>query len=117
MNRPTVDKLMAKIDSHIMLGIFDELNEGVVPSSGLARTLVRDINHMIDSGTLCIDRHTYRKLYLPTLAKAVQKEMARRYAVALHDHTIQSKQTLSASCEQIAFNLVEQVKQINEEAL
>ena len=38
------------------------------------------MNRMIDKGELCINPTTYRKVYLPTLAKAVQKEMARRYA-------------------------------------
>jgi predicted SprT family Zn-dependent metalloprotease len=38
---------------------------------------------MIDRGELCINPTTYRKVYLPTLAKAVQREMARRYTQAL----------------------------------
>lgn len=76
---------------------------------------------MIDQGKLCINPSAYRKVYLPTLAKAVQKEMAHRYTMLLKGHTafMMSETMVAAttetSCEQTALNLVEKNEQVNME--
>ena len=79
----TLEKLLTKTSDGDLLDIQKELIEGVVPATGYAHSFCRKVNKMIDKGELCINPTTYRKVYLPTLAKAVQKELARRYTQAL----------------------------------
>lgn len=79
----TLEELLTKTSDGELLDIQIELLEGIVPATGHAHSFCRKINKMIDKGELCINPTTYRKLYLPTLAKFVQKEMARRYTQAL----------------------------------
>lgn len=79
----TLEELLKKTSDGVLLDIQTELINAVVPATGHAHSFCRKINKMIDRGELCINPTTYRKVYLPTLAKAVQKEMARRYTQAL----------------------------------
>lgn len=79
----TLEKLLTNTPDGELLDIQRELLSAVVPATGYAHSFCRKVNKMIDRGELCINPTTYRKVYLPTLAKAVQKEMARRYTQAL----------------------------------
>lgn len=84
MRKPmTLEELLKKTPDGELLDIQNELLTTVVPATGYAHSFCRKVNKMIDKGELCINPTTYRKVYLPTLAKAVQKEMARRYTQAL----------------------------------
>lgn len=76
----TVEKFIVAMDDELILNIYDEVVTGIVPATGYAHGACRKINRMIDKGQLCINQTTYRKVYLPTLAKLVYKELARRYA-------------------------------------
>lgn len=78
-NKLTLESLLTRIDDGTLLDIQLELITGIVPATGYAHKFCRRVNKMIDQGELCINPTTYRKVYLPTLAKAVQKELARRY--------------------------------------
>lgn len=80
MNRMTLEQLLATEQDSELLAIYNELNDCVVPSTGAAHGYCRKVNKMIDRGELCINPTSYRKVYLPTLAKAIMKEMANRYA-------------------------------------
>ena len=75
----TLEQLLTKEPDSILLDIQLELLEGVVPATGYAHSYVRKVNKMIDAGHLQINVTSYRKVYLPSLARALQKEMARRY--------------------------------------
>lgn len=75
----TLEELLNREDDSILLAIYDELDKCVVPATGYAHEYCRKVNRMIDRGTLCINPTSYRKVYLPTLARAVLKELARRY--------------------------------------
>lgn len=79
----TLEQLLMKERDGELLDIQLELLSGCVPTFGAAHKYCRKVNKMIDSGNLCISQATFRKVYLPTLAKAVQREMARRYTVVL----------------------------------
>lgn len=79
----TLDELLSKEDDGVLLDIELELLSAVVPATGKAHEYCRKVNRMIDQGELCINTTSYRKVYLPTLAKAVQRELARRYAESL----------------------------------
>lgn len=79
----TLEKLLEVTQDGVLLDIQLELLSAVVPASGYAHKFCRKVNKMIDRGELCINPSTYRKVYLPTLAKAVQRELARRYTQAL----------------------------------
>lgn len=84
MNRKkTLEELLTKTEDGELLDIQLELLSGIVPATGYAHGFCRKVNKMIDKGELCINPSSYRKVYLPTLAKAVQKELARRYTQAL----------------------------------
>lgn len=76
----TLEQLLAKEQDGTLLNIQLELKEAKVPATGYAHAYCRKVNKMIDAGDMCINPTTYRKVYLPTLAKAVQKELANRYA-------------------------------------
>lgn len=75
----TLEVLLTKTEDGVLLDIQLELISGIVPTTGSAHSFCRKVNRMIDQGELCINPTTYRRVYLPTLAKAVQKELARRY--------------------------------------
>lgn len=79
MQRMTFEELLRKEDNGVLLDIELELLSAVVPATGYAHAFCRKVNKMIDAGDLCINTTTYRKVYLPTLAKAVHKELARRW--------------------------------------
>ena len=79
----TLEKLLETTDNDILVDIEEELQTGVVPATGYSHSFCRKINRMIDQGQLQINPTTYRKVYLPTLAKAVHKELARRYVQVL----------------------------------
>lgn len=81
--RLTLEELLKVTPDGVLLDMELELLESVVPATGATQNFRRRVNRMIDRGELCINPTTYRKLYLPTLAKAIQKEMARRYTQAL----------------------------------
>lgn len=112
----TLEQLLKKTEDGILLDIQEELLSGVVPATGAAHYFVRQVNRMIDRGELCINPTTYRKVYLPTLAKAVQKEMARRYTMVLKGQLFTTND--DDSCEQMALDLVGHDEQVNmEEAI
>ena len=79
----TLEKLVEKTSDGDLLDIYQEINSQVVPATSYAHEFCRKVNRMIDKGTLCINPTTYRKVYLPTLAKVVTKELASRYAGAI----------------------------------
>ena len=79
----TLEDLLKKTTDGDLLDIELELLSGIVPATGYAHEFCRKVNKMIDKGELCINQTSYRKVYLPTLVKAVQKELARRYTQAL----------------------------------
>lgn len=79
----TLEALLANTDDGTLLDIQEELIKGIVPATGYTHSFCRRINRMIDRGELRINPTTYRKVYLPTLAKAVQKELAGRYVRVL----------------------------------
>lgn len=83
MTTMTLEQLLAREDDGELLSIYKELQSAVVPATGYAHGYVRKVNKLIDAGKLCINPTTYRKIYLPTLARAVQKELASRYAYYL----------------------------------
>lgn len=76
----TLEQLLAKEKDGVLLDIQRELSSAVVPATGYAHGYCRKVNRMIDAGQLCINPTSYRKVYLPTLARAVQKELANRWA-------------------------------------
>lgn len=84
----TLEQLLTKEPDSILLDIQLELLKGVVPATGYAHSYVRKVNKMIDAGHLQINITSYRKVYLPSLAKAVQKELARRYV----NHLLNTKE-------------------------
>lgn len=79
----TLEELLANTSDGELLDIQEELTSGIVPATGYAHGFCRKVNNLIDKGEMCINPTTYRKVYLPTLAKVVQKELARRYCNAL----------------------------------
>lgn len=81
--RLTLEELLRGLPDGVLLDIELELQNGVIPATSYTQDFRRKVNRMIDRGELCINVNTYRKLYLPTLAKSVHKEMARRYTQAL----------------------------------
>lgn len=79
----TLEKLLEKTSDSDMIDIYKEIHSQVVPATGYAHAFCRKVNKMIDQGNLCINPTTYRKVYLPTLVKCVEKELARRYVTAI----------------------------------
>jgi len=75
----TLEELLSKTKDGDLVDIQKEILTGIVPATGFAHGFCRRINRMIDAGTMCINLTTYRKVYLPTLAKALQRELASRY--------------------------------------
>lgn len=76
----TLEQLLSKEDDGVLLDIQLELKTARVPATGYAHAYCRRVNKMIDRGELRINPTSYRKVYLPTLARAIHKEMANRYA-------------------------------------
>lgn len=76
----TVQQLLAKAPDEKIMDMYEELESGIVPTTSACRQIIRQVNRMIDRGTLCINPSSYRKVYLPSLAKLVYAEMATRYA-------------------------------------
>lgn len=76
----TVQQLLAKAPDETIMDMYEELESGVVPTTSACRQMIKRANRMIDQGKLCINPSTYRKIYLPSLAKLVYAEMASRYA-------------------------------------
>ena len=79
----TLEELLMKEKDSTLLAIQKELNDAIVPATGYSHSYCRKVNRMIDAGKLCINPTTYRKVYLPTLSKAVHKELARRWTNVL----------------------------------
>lgn len=77
----TLEQLLKVTSDEELIDIQIEIMDAVVPATGFAQGFCRKVNKMIDKGTLCINPTTYRKVYLPTLIKAVQKELASRYVI------------------------------------
>ena len=74
-----LERYMRYVDDKELLDVYNELESGKVPTTGYAHGFNRNVNRMIDSGDLCIKDGNYRHIYLPTLSKAIYREMARRY--------------------------------------
>lgn len=106
MKKLTLTQLLAKLPDGDLLEVQEELMTGLVPATGATQSFRRKLNKMIDKGELCINPTTYRKIYLPTLAKAVQQEFAARYAHYLKHHLSEDHQT---------FGLVKNDEQQNEQ--
>lgn len=79
----TIEQLLMKEDDVTLLNIYEELDTGIIPATSYAHEFVRKVNNMIDEGKLCVVPGKYRNVYLPTIAKMVHKEMARRYTMYL----------------------------------
>jgi hypothetical protein len=75
----TLEELVAREEDCTLLDIYNELDKCVVPATGYAHEYCRKVNRMIDRGALCINPTSYRKVYVPTLAKVIFKELSRRY--------------------------------------
>lgn len=80
MPKWNLERYMRYVDDKELLDVYNELESGKVPATGYAHGFNRKVNRMIDSGDLCIKDGNYRHIYLPTLSKAIHREMARRYA-------------------------------------
>ena len=86
MRATTLEKLLKYTDDQELLNIYQELESGKIPSTSYAHDFCRRINKMVDEGELCVGEGRYRHIYLPTLSKAVYKEMAARYATYMHNY-------------------------------
>lgn len=86
MRTTTFEKLLKYRDDKELLDIYDELESGKIPSTGYAHDFCRKVNKMVDDGELCVGDGQYRHIYLPTLRKALNKELASRYATYLRDY-------------------------------
>lgn len=78
-----LEQLLRKEPDGVLLDMQLELMENVIPATGYVQAYRRKVNKMIDAGNLCINSANYRRLYLPTMAHAIQKELARRYVMHL----------------------------------
>ena len=79
----TIQQMLSVESDGDLLDIYLELNDYVMPETGYVRAFCRRANNMIDKGILCVNPTTYRKIYTPTLAKLVYKELADRYVSAM----------------------------------
>lgn len=77
----TLAELVANTDDGTLINIEYELLSDVVPATGCTHEYLRNVNRLIDKGELCISPTSYRRVYVPTLAKVVHKELARRYVL------------------------------------
>lgn len=74
----TLEQLLQSVPDRNLIEMFLSIRLGIVPATGTVREFCRKINKLIDKGEMCIGPN-YRKIYLPTLAKAINAELARRY--------------------------------------
>lgn len=79
MAKYDLERLLRFTDDKELLDVYDELESGKVPATGYAHGFCRKINRMVDAGDLCVSDGKYRHVYLPTLSKALYKELAHRY--------------------------------------
>jgi hypothetical protein len=75
----TLEQYLSEQKDDKLIEIQTEVLSGIVPKKGSAHTMCREVNKLIDQGNLKINQFTYRKVYLPSLAKAVDRELSRRY--------------------------------------
>lgn len=87
----TLKQLINKTSDGDLMDIYTEVHSQVVPATGYTHMFCRKVNRMIDEGNMCINPTTYRKVYLPTLIRAVEKELARRYVEALTVGRLESR--------------------------
>lgn len=105
MKKLTLEKLLQKEQDGTLLYVQLELLSGIVPKKGAAHSYRRKINKMIDNGDCCISTNTYRKVYLPTLAKAIQRELARRYTdVLMGNRVLVEPKDMTAEQVECVFN-------------
>ena len=97
----TLEKLLTKMPDCDLLDMQQELLSGIVPATGYCHTFCRKVNRMIDQGKLCINQTTYRKVYLPTLAKSLQKELARRYVNSILAGTVEAESYHQMTLEEL----------------
>jgi len=108
----TLEKLLANTPDEDLLTIQEELFSNVVPATGYVHHFIRKVNRMIDQGKLCINPNTYRRVYLPTFAKALHKELARRYMLIMTGRHYAAC-TKDDGYEQMALDLVKEHEQAN----
>lgn len=73
----TLEEYLRSLSAAELLPVEHELLTGMVPANGFAQSLRRVCNEMIDEGEMSVN--AYRKIFLPTLARAIHKEFARRF--------------------------------------
>jgi hypothetical protein len=88
----TLEELLKRLPNVELLRVYDEIDSGIVPTTGYSHRMCRSINRAIDKGLMCINPTTYRKVYLPTFARAVQKELASRFAKITRKRILFNKQ-------------------------
>jgi len=74
----TLEQVLQHVPDYNLIEMFLSIKFGIVPATSTVRRFCRKINKLIDEGEMCIGPN-YRKVYLPTLAKAINAELARRY--------------------------------------
>lgn len=74
----TLEQVLQHVPDYNLIEMFLSVKFGIVPATSTVRKFCREINKRIDKGEMCIGPN-YRKVYLPTLAKAINAELARRY--------------------------------------
>ena len=95
MAKMTLTNLLGNTSDKDLLDMFEELETGVLPSTGYMHEFCRKVNRMIDSGKLCVDdRQAYRHVYLPTISKALYEEMAQRYADYMRNYKVPADATV-----------------------
>lgn len=99
MRATTLEKLLKYRDDKELLDIYTELESGKIPSTSYVHDFCRKINDMVDKGELCVGEGQYRHIYLPTLRKAVYKEMANRYAAYMYNYKAPQPATLESELD------------------
>lgn len=74
----TLEQVLQNMSDDTLIEMYVTLKRGIVPTTSTVRKVCRKINELIDKGEIRIGPN-YRKVYLPTLAKAINEELARRY--------------------------------------
>lgn len=80
---PTLAQLLSNTGEQELLDIYAETSTGIVPSIGNAHRFCKRVNLLIDAGRICISESNGRHIYLPTLEKAIEAELAKRYVEAV----------------------------------
>lgn len=101
MAKLTLEELLKREKNDVLLDVQLELLSGIVPATGAAHEYCRKVNKMIDMGECCINQSTYRKVYIPSLAKAVQRELARRFTRILLGKDIVTRQPCELTQQQL----------------